>query len=660
VIKNLTSASTFALCCAAVPAIAPAQIRIANYNTATAFNTNGNPNAGLQTVLGGIGSESFGGITKRLDILCLQEQNNNTGSTTLQVLNMMNALYGPGTYNRGALVSGATSSPNNDSSAVVYDTTRFQLVAEKLVGTPSTNGMPRQEIRYQFRPVGYQSNADFYVYVGHWKALGGADDMARRNVEAQTIRADANNTLPAGSRILYTGDFNLTGGTSEAAWGTITAAGNTQGIDPAGGSWANRWQTWSSTDLGSRLDFQMQTPPTNDDRGFSIIDNSYRTFGNNGTTPLGAAANSGSNTALPGHPNRAAVLNALTMASDHYPVVADYRYPARMGASVGAVPPRVIVGANASVNVTVTNTAPAIVAAGADGLDYTVSGTGSLSGGGAGTMLMALAPGNVHALNFDTTAPGLRSGTVGVNSTSQEVANGSFSQNVSTTVLAHSNASFDAATNNDALVIDFGIRARGAGSLTSNFAVHNLPDVSGFTAALDLDSIQPTGSLAQLSANVATFSNLAPGGSVAFGASLNTGSVGSFATAYTLHFSDEDLPGAGTESTLLSLVGRVAIGGDANLDNAVNLNDFNVLAANFGTTGATWMSGDFTNDGNVNLNDFNILAANFGLSAAGPTVTPDDWSALAGAVPEPTALAGIAFAALASRRRWVRSVRRDV
>jgi hypothetical protein len=368
----------------------------------------------------------------------------------------------------------------------------------------------------------------------------------------------------------------------------------------------------------------MQTPPTNDDRGFSIIDNSYRTFGNNGTTPLGAAATSGSNTALPGHPNRTAVLSALTTASDHYPVVADYRYPARMAVSVGAVPSRVIVGAGAAVNVTVTNTAPVIVAAGADGLDYTVTGNGSLTGGGAGTMLMALAPGNVHALNFDTTSPGLRSGTVGATGTSQEVANGSFSQNVSTTVLAHSNASFDAATNNDALVIDFGIRARGAGSLTSNFAVHNLPDISGFTAALDLDSIQPTGSIAQLSANVATFSNLAPGGSVAFGASLDT---------------------------LLSLIARVAIGGDANLDNAVNLNDFNILAANFGTSGATWMTGDFTNDGNVNLNDFNVLAANFGLSASGPTVTPQDWSALASSVPEPAAPGALVAVLLASHSR---------
>ena len=77
--------------------------------------------------------------------------------------------------------------------------------------------------------------------------------------------------------------------------------------------------------------------------------------------------------------------------------------------------------------------------------------------------------------------------------------------------------------------------------------------------------------------------------------------------------------------------------GDADLSGNVNLADFNRLAANFGATGATWTGGDFNYDGSVNLQDFNLLAANFGLAAAGPGVTPQDWSALAAAVPEPSA-----------------------
>ena len=88
------------------------------------------------------------------------------------------------------------------------------------------------------------------------------------------------------------------------------------------------------------------------------------------------------------------------------------------------------------------------------------------------------------------------------------------------------------------------------------------------------------------------------------------------------------------ENTLLLLCTRY---GDANLDAAVNLADFNRLAAHFGSSAAVWCDGDFNYDGNVNLEDFNRLAGNFGLSAAGPEVTPQDWAALAAAVPEPCA-----------------------
>jgi len=93
--------------------------------------------------------------------------------------------------------------------------------------------------------------------------------------------------------------------------------------------------------------------------------------------------------------------------------------------------------------------------------------------------------------------------------------------------------------------------------------------------------------------------------------------------------------------------------GDANLDGIVNLSDFNRLAANFGGSNKIWSQADFTFDGVVNLNDFNRLAGNFGLSAAGPEVTPEDWSALAAAVPEPACAAAwaIAGAATVLRRR---------
>ena len=104
----------------------------------------------------------------------------------------------------------------------------------------------------------------------------------------------------------------------------------------------------------------------------------------------------------------------------------------------------------------------------------------------------------------------------------------------------------------------------------------------------------------------------------------------------------------------------VAIGlrryGDANLDGAVNLQDFGRLAANFGMSNRVWFQGDFNYDGTVNLQNFNRLAANFGLSA-GPdgAVDPEDWANLAAAVPEPAgvcvALCVLTACGAARRRR---------
>ncbi len=51
---------------------------------------------------------------------------------------------------------------------------------------------------------------------------------------------------------------------------------------------------------------------------------------------------------------------------------------------------------------------------------------------------------------------------------------------------------------------------------------------------------------------------------------------------------------------------------DANHDGRVNLDDFNILAANFGQSGRDFTQGDFNYDGQTNLSDFNILVGRFG------------------------------------------------
>jgi hypothetical protein len=58
-----------------------------------------------------------------------------------------------------------------------------------------------------------------------------------------------------------------------------------------------------------------------------------------------------------------------------------------------------------------------------------------------------------------------------------------------------------------------------------------------------------------------------------------------------------------------------ACAGDVNGDRVVNVSDFNLLAAGFGTqSGATLGQGDVTGDGRVDVADFNVVAGNFGRS----------------------------------------------
>jgi hypothetical protein len=94
---------------------------------------------------------------------------------------------------------------------------------------------------------------------------------------------------------------------------------------------------------------------------------------------------------------------------------------------------------------------------------------------------------------------------------------------------------------------------------------------------------------------------------------------------------------------------RVARYGDANLDGFVNLEDFNILAANFGTSGPPWEGGDFNEDGVVNLEDFNLLAANFG-----KLIEPAPNPLIIGfgvAAPEPAIIPFLALAVILLRTR---------
>jgi hypothetical protein len=89
------------------------------------------------------------------------------------------------------------------------------------------------------------------------------------------------------------------------------------------------------------------------------------------------------------------------------------------------------------------------------------------------------------------------------------------------------------------------------------------------------------------------------------------------------------------------------IPGDANFDGAVTLQDFNILAANFGAVDRFWYQGNFNGDLSVNLQDFNLLAGRFGQTNA----------PLGAAIPEPSSGLLVVIAVSRALRRVRAAVR---
>ncbi|MGB7746670.1 MAG: hypothetical protein WBN75_05205 [Verrucomicrobiia bacterium] len=318
-------------------------------------------------VLEGIGEEILGNDPAQpLDVLALQETTGNT-ITVAPIVNGLNSFYNaPGMYATStyqATESGGDATDGNGPNALVYNTKTLQLLASVPVNPPggtsklgSSSGEYREVMRYELAPAGMTPTAtnEFYIYVSHYKSGTTSTDLTDRNGEAQIIRNDEANSLPASARVLYVGDYNITT-SGEASYQTIlsNAAPNGihqgQGIDPlnpAGAANIN-WgasttatnilamETDSATDLRYRDDLQLMTTNVyfGVAGGLALVPGTYHVFGNNGTTPYSGSVNSGSNTALksdlaPGAPISASQLYLdLTKASDHLPVVADYSLP---------------------------------------------------------------------------------------------------------------------------------------------------------------------------------------------------------------------------------------------------------------------------------------------------------------------------------------------
>jgi hypothetical protein len=418
--------------------------------------------------------------------------------------------------------------------------------------------------------------------------------------------------------------------------------------------------------MDDRFDFQLVTGELLDGEGLSYIgptvpdllmlplEESYHAFGNDGSQDLNGNISTGSG-ATP------VVLAALETASDHLPVVADYQLPARMFVEVAPIPPRLIVGSSVALDLSVENTAPVVAVMGADELDYTVRGTGAVSGSLA-AVDDPLGGGNSHSLMLDTSTLGHAFGTLEVVSDSQQVANGTFLRELSYEVLEHSEASFETHSGVDSWTIDFGtvLSTGPVGFQSIPIRIHNVGGTSEFTADLVVETADGTGDITELTIDFVP-TRIPPGEFAEFRATLDTSQLGGFVATWTISTRDEQLPGATAgNDLLLELIGSVIPdlselqGGDADMDlDFDQLDIVLILLAGKYLTGkaATWGEGDWTGDGLFDQRDI-VAALATGSYLSGPYATSNLGTSAAS---EPTSCL-LAFAGVVclTGHRWRR------
>jgi autotransporter-associated beta strand protein len=548
-----------------------AQLRVVTWNTYQSPSASVPAELGqMDSVLQAIGDQTRPGFGKTIDVLLLQEQATNF-STTDRILNLLNGTNGAGGYARSMLVP--VGSVNDIMQTVIYRTNSVQLVAETQATTINTNsGGTRATMRYQFRPLGYDSSADFFVYNSHLRPSDSTSDANRRGVEVSELRANAD-ALGEGAHAIYVGDMNFYR-TNDAGWVAFTGSGAGQAHDPinAVGNWNNNSNFTSvhtqnpRSAMDDRFDFQLVTSEVLDGRGFAYITNSYWAFGNTGSHVYDQAIDTGNavaglNAVLTNYSTAqiSNIFSSLIALSDHLPVVADYQLPARLGVSTNQLDSRVIVGALLTNTFGVSNSAPVTVTNGADRLGYSFAGSGNLSASGGGTN-WALTGAGVHTFTFAATNAGTNSGTLVVSASSPQTANANVTNRFDVDVLHRAAPSFASNASSLTLELDLGTLNFGDVAGSQSFDIFNRAGALGsaWTARLDLASVGETDPSGLFSTTLSAFSNLAAGGSSSYAVTMAASALGSFTGAFVLNLSDENLPGAGSHSLTLSVRGQVA------------------------------------------------------------------------------------------------------
>lgn len=604
------------LVAAASAGAAHAQLRVVNYNIA---QLRGDTLA-LQDVFAALAADDRPGFATAPAVIAMQE----VRGVDRPILEALVAAANPGVpYATATFTTSAFEDGNGGAQLLIY---RSDLLYEVTASHKDlATGAGRNSDRWQLRLVGYDSPlASLWIYSTHLKAGNAGSDAATRLAGAQTLRADAD-TLPSNAHVLFMGDFNF-GSSSEGAYLHFLTPGSAECFDPLGsGSWSGGANAIKHSQsprditadgltgggMNDRFDLQLPSTDFNDNDGLSLLPGTYRAFGNDGLH-FNQAINAGNNFYWPGNVAASnALADDLFDASDHVPVVAEYRVPAVMSAAIDDDFGRVIRNSTATVQILVANIADVVVPAGAAPLQYSAVGLAGLGGPVSG-FVGALPEVATVNLPIDTSEVGFLLGVASVTSSSQAVQFPSYTLFTSGEVLRAANPSFFGIDDVDVFEFEFEFQA-GSGVQGASIPLFNF----GWTAQqalLDVDTV--TGAFPPVAAMQPYPKGIGAGtGAVQLQIDTNI-APGVYGSALTIACSDEDIPGEKT--SLLGAIVTVTIlpgGNPADLDGngVVNGADLGILLGLWGVCPAEAACiADLNGDGVVNGADLGALLAAWG------------------------------------------------
>ncbi|MCU0315673.1 MAG: PEP-CTERM sorting domain-containing protein [Fimbriimonadaceae bacterium] len=292
---------------------------------------------------------SFQGRSFRPDVVMAQEMGSATAAN-----NFLNALNWSGGYTdwRVAFGTPLNGPSGTNDTAFFYRSSRVTFLGSSLVApSGGVNGQPRDTWRFDAQIVGNAASSEILAfYNSHMKSGDGSDDVARRLIEANNIRNNAN-SLASNYQIVFGADTNTQSSNQSAYQALVGSQSQNRGrfFDPISspGSWNNNsnfrflhTQDPSGTGgmddrhdqilLGGGLvdgvgtDYVGAFGTAFSTTTWNDLNHSYRTWGNDGTSFNDSLAISGNQ--MVGSSIARSLVDVATINGGHLPVFLDLRY----------------------------------------------------------------------------------------------------------------------------------------------------------------------------------------------------------------------------------------------------------------------------------------------------------------------------------------------